>query len=868
MIMEFFDARSANLRSLAIVAVIFIVAGCASTPNAPLAGPRVPMFDLGKYASVQDRLGQDEDTTVVVAISGGGFRAANLGVGALLALEQIKIKYKNRESKIIESNLLKEVDYFTTVSGGGFAPGLYYQGLLDKQETERENFVFYEYLAEKDSASKSFPYRLPAIQKTLFWRLLGYAVHPDSVGPNQVDRGDFLQDRLDRTVLHKASCQKGRSSEDCSWTLGDIFVKAGAGTPHAPYWIANATNYVNGEIFSFTPDNLCARRVASFTHRREPHALKCDVSNMDMGVPLALGMRTSSNFPVGIPATTLILADGNKLKLADGGQADNLAFYSALKILHQDTIQRAKSGQDKHGRQQRRLLILIDAFNGGLGNSQESEGSPNVVQAALRSPFLPMEALRARIRDSVTDTSLLSRSEVDSVLMNSNLAVAYINIDDEVGARRVGTTFWLDAGEQNELISAGYRQAYASLTGTCVDVDSPALKALGLKAPCPGGAASGMKPGESAAERAVIEYNYGLIRARRIGLNDYRTDVFSDFSGHLLQLRSSIQTELNRQRFVHLLSDQRAALQAELRTMDQTRVQAAESAAMRALDNGVRLRQAVDGAERYAEIALDKKFDRALEAGNFACRARGLYTQIGFTAALPRRRINCSSSLKPRLERAMEKRLPDIQKAVAKLIDLCESNIRSQGLCEPMHEFGAQSDSALRVYVREVRRTADLSNEAPDEAVYAQDHACEILDTLSQDANLVKAASNRNFDTERATVEETEMDSSSIAVSGVIERLPKSVSGLRAFCRGLESSVGEGSEGIGESLDSATVLAARSRCVLDRFGEAWKTDGNRFTIDAQSLFEQDQQESFCEGRITRLPTRRTGLRTGSAGATE
>ena len=62
------------------------------------------------YKSVQtrDNLEQDPDLAVVVAISGGGERAANFGAGVLIGLEKII-------SDSGGTNALAEVDYFSTV---------------------------------------------------------------------------------------------------------------------------------------------------------------------------------------------------------------------------------------------------------------------------------------------------------------------------------------------------------------------------------------------------------------------------------------------------------------------------------------------------------------------------------------------------------------------------------------------------------------------------------------------------------------------------------------------------------------------------------------------------------------------------------
>ncbi|MEI7836280.1 MAG: hypothetical protein WCK05_07690, partial [Planctomycetota bacterium] len=73
--------------------------------------------DLSPYQSVQQRAGQDPAAGMALACSGGGMRAANLVAGVLLGLEELK---KEPGSN---ANAPREVDYFSSVSGGGMGVG-------------------------------------------------------------------------------------------------------------------------------------------------------------------------------------------------------------------------------------------------------------------------------------------------------------------------------------------------------------------------------------------------------------------------------------------------------------------------------------------------------------------------------------------------------------------------------------------------------------------------------------------------------------------------------------------------------------------------------------------------------------------------
>ena len=86
-------------------------------------GEEFPTVDMGYYKSVQERPGQSADLATAIAISGGGLRASNFGIGIMLGLEAIGTDNGG--------NALQEVDYISTVSGGGFAGGAYISALFD-----------------------------------------------------------------------------------------------------------------------------------------------------------------------------------------------------------------------------------------------------------------------------------------------------------------------------------------------------------------------------------------------------------------------------------------------------------------------------------------------------------------------------------------------------------------------------------------------------------------------------------------------------------------------------------------------------------------------------------------------------------------
>jgi len=102
--------------------------GCASYRNTSrdhdIPVFRSPPLTIDGLKSPQTRTNQNPDIAIALAISGGGHRAANLATGIMLGLEKLKIPQSDR-------TMLEEVDYFSTVSGGGFAAGTYISSLYD-----------------------------------------------------------------------------------------------------------------------------------------------------------------------------------------------------------------------------------------------------------------------------------------------------------------------------------------------------------------------------------------------------------------------------------------------------------------------------------------------------------------------------------------------------------------------------------------------------------------------------------------------------------------------------------------------------------------------------------------------------------------
>ena len=365
---------------------------CEKTPPAviDIGGPdlhnlQAPVPCLAFYRSVQERPAQNDEKAVAVAISGGGYRASNFALGVLIGLESIKTK---------RSNLLGEIDYFSTVSGGGFAAGAYLATLHDHLAgggTSRTGSSK-DYSLERANRQTL----APIFERRLERSLLRAAIQPG------LGRNEYLERILDETVLgFAARCAALGPQAKCenqSLTLRDVFVpdcsvvsdvndkacaKAGsASRPSLPYWFANASVAGNGAIFPFSPDILTLYGVNANLHTKTT-----EVSDR-YSMPLAVGMTASAAFPVGIPPTTLSAeANGktNVIQLLDGGVADNLGALTALAVLKQDAAPH-------------KVLIVIDAYVGTSHPYQGFRSRLSTMGVAQRASSVYLDSWRGRHR--------------------------------------------------------------------------------------------------------------------------------------------------------------------------------------------------------------------------------------------------------------------------------------------------------------------------------------------------------------------------------------------------------------------------------------------------------------------------------------
>lgn len=507
--------------ALAASMAVCLSGGCVTQNRGSLVHPcqhrrfQECSVKLAAYKPVQERPGQDASLAVAVAISGGGHRAGNFGAGVLWGLEEIERAKgaKGTDSSRLPNgagagraanaptegadgpgaptNALREVDYLSTVSGGGLAAAAYVSSLHDHLRFggTHADYSFIRAFGPPEAHPPDIGRQRtdPLLRTHLEYNYVNdlirgiFYLTTSSV----LDRGDYLELSFDDHVMgylwRRRKLDSVGDKRDPSLTLGDLFAAPDAeGPPGLPYWVANATVYENGAIFAFTPDHLELYEISGYVHRlaKVRHAgPKGDYRDFHRRVPLSLGLTASGTFPVAIPANTLnsdMDASNPFLHLLDGGVAENIGVVTAVRLLRRDPAAGVR----------RRVLIVIDAYNGPLNPFSSGEKAPLMIATAFRATTANLDSWRGRYRDLVRDLCRASGDgqEVHPVFLSFDdledlkdfqplfdLGFSPSDLNQLKGTgllygapitpfllvREVWTWFGLSKAEQNLLIAAG-----------------------------------------------------------------------------------------------------------------------------------------------------------------------------------------------------------------------------------------------------------------------------------------------------------------------------------------------------------------------------------------------------------------------------
>lgn len=386
-------------------------------PEAKAVDPQLTTIltnvDLSQYQSVESPQGrphQRPDIAIALAASGGGYRAANLTAGVLMGLEQITNSH-------LKGNLLEEVDYFSTVSGGGFGVGYYLASLY--------NFM---QLHHGDPFTPQFS----------FTNTMNHLPSDNALDKDYRDELFLLDNHGSSIEKHLA--ESVLRTVNGTLRLGDIFIPK-TGKPdnvRLPYWVTNTTIYQNAALLPFTPDVLKKYKVTTYPYGVQTYSANADYSE----VPMAVGMVASSSFPLALTPITL----GSKgcyggqcyLQLLDGGFADNLGVNTALDLLKQDSSKI-------------KILIVVDAYTGSDQPYSKNATPPSNSSMFWRAIGMSIDASRQRAKANL---SSLAQEKLchDGV---TNVLVIYLDLSKYDAARKISTNLFITHHQQKLLLKVG-----------------------------------------------------------------------------------------------------------------------------------------------------------------------------------------------------------------------------------------------------------------------------------------------------------------------------------------------------------------------------------------------------------------------------
>lgn len=305
--------------ALCLLLLAALLTGACSTAHYVVNQPLpARVLEADGYAMRNLRSDANSDSLLVVlALSGGGYRAAALAHAVMSALGDTPIVWEGRRV-----SLLDEVDVISSVSGGSLAAAHF--------ALDREAFL------------RDFPRRVLALD--LQSLLLQRALSPSGLWrqtSRTFGRGDLLQELLDEHVF------QGRRFAQLPRRRPMVYI--------------NATDMRHGQRFEFTQDqfdHLCsdldtvplARAVAA-----------------SMAVPVLLSPITLWNHrpgctaPRGLRPVSGQAAAGRYIHLVDGGLADNTGLDAVLDNVAVHGGLRRAAQAFRLGGVRKRVIIVVNA---------------------------------------------------------------------------------------------------------------------------------------------------------------------------------------------------------------------------------------------------------------------------------------------------------------------------------------------------------------------------------------------------------------------------------------------------------------------------------------------------------------------------
>jgi len=393
------------LKLIATISVIFGVSSCAfySSTNTKLNGSTLASKASYNVATDRGAAGNNK-SLVILALSGGGSRAAYFSASTMFALQSV----------FSSVDILEEVDIISAVSGGSL-PAAYY--VISKDPQDETGTV--ESNRDWDRAVVA-----DLMAKNYRWRWLGNWFWPTNIAKywfTDFDRSDIMAQTFADNMFDSRLI-------GVDLTFGDV-------NPTRPNIVLNATNGTTHQfssVFTFTSENFTDLIASDIDQYEIADAVMATAS-----FPAVFNYMTLENFK----------EPDRYLHVFDGGNADNLGLESVEEII--------RVNGHKY---QRIVVILVDAFTESKGVDPKKSDGRQLLDYAVDLNFIDSsDSLLARNRIGTMESleSKLGKLDAKTQYIFYHIQFDDISNDgDRAKLNGIRTDFMLEDGQPKLLDSA------------------------------------------------------------------------------------------------------------------------------------------------------------------------------------------------------------------------------------------------------------------------------------------------------------------------------------------------------------------------------------------------------------------------------
>ncbi len=323
--------------------ILIFISSCASNKISVYSDNRftpISKVETDFYKSPETRFGQDSTRAIGISISGGGSRAQYFGLGILIGLDEIK-----KDS----ISFLDQLDYFSTVSGGGFAVG-YYLSLMKNNVLLNRSFLDFWHSDDRKIVLQEFLSR--DVSVTSVFKLSRYE-------KNRIRKP--YPTMIETELLQYGKIYNGKKIERLY--LSDFFIPAKSDVQVTmPMFVTNGTIYNNGERLPFMPHIIDDLKIEGSLLPVEKFNI-----NKGYGLPLSYAITGSAAFPGVLPMLKFNIKDNadSVIRVIDGAPVDNLGYTTLFELLHCDKLENKN-----------KKLLIVDCS--GLGKELQLQDNDKV----------------------------------------------------------------------------------------------------------------------------------------------------------------------------------------------------------------------------------------------------------------------------------------------------------------------------------------------------------------------------------------------------------------------------------------------------------------------------------------------------------